>query len=137
MQNDDEKIPYIQEYTPCVVDGLMLSICYLTFVILGSVRLGQLCDKTRMEYYRQKKRSCCFSHLQATLAFVVTLLYLFDLVKGLLPSSIGDIGDVYASENPAPFQTVTGLLGFMGWMVRALLLLYPPYPPQFKYATTH
>ena len=114
----------MQEYTPCVAEAPILGVCYLAFIILGSIRLGQLCGKRRMDHLRQKRR--CWSYFVALLGVLVMLLYFIDIIKAFAPlDSIVEsfvpsleFGDVYGSEHLTPFQGVTNALAVTGWTVR-------------------
>lgn len=90
------------EETPCVVDGVILSVCYIVFIVLCAMRIGQLNSKEGKLYtYKNKAYPC----LQSICAFGVFVLELLSVVKFFIPSLNDYYGDVYAvGSSIAPFQ---------------------------------
>lgn len=140
-----EKAFAFGDYTPCVADGGILSICYLLFVILASVRLGQLCNRsTRKGKVLNKGRQ----FYRFFLVLFIWAIFLFQLLKDEIFAEGGanetgplllqggqatdgmvgavdapppaapaysTVGDLYMLQPMAPFQFFSRALSVLGW----------------------
>ena len=134
-----EKAFAFGDYTPCVADGGILSICYLLFVIFASVRLGQLCNRsTRKGRVLNKGRQ----FYRFFLVLFIWFIFLFQLLKDEIFAQEGGgnetaltralahgagavgaaaapvystVGDLYMLQPMAPFQFFSRALSVLGW----------------------
>jgi len=116
-----EKAFAFADYTPCVADGGILSICYLLFILLASVRLGQLCSRSNRKGKVMNKGRMWYRFI---LTLIVWAIFAYQLLKDYLfgvsetNSSVpaySSSGDVYMLQPMAPFQLVSRAMAVLGW----------------------
>ncbi len=88
------------DYTPCVADGGILSVSYLLFVILASVRLGQLCSRRQPKGRVLNK---CRMLYRFSLVLLVWLVFVFQLLKDELLA-----GPAGQNSSLAPLYSTVG-----------------------------
>jgi ABC-type multidrug transport system fused ATPase/permease subunit len=111
-----EKAFAFGDYTPCVADGAILSLCYFVFIVLASIRIGQLCSRQNLKGKVTNKGRMCY---RFGLILLIWLVCVFQLVKDYVvpraPDNTTLFGDVYMLQPMAPFQIVSRALSVLGW----------------------
>lgn len=110
------------DYTPCVADGAILTLCYLFSVIFCAVRLGQLCSRGTKKYSVSNK---CRMFYRFLLVLFIWAIFVFQLLKdSIFPinsDNSSSVGDVYMLSKMPPFQLASRAVSVIGWTLQIIV----------------
>lgn len=109
--------------TPCFSDGVILSTCYLSIILIMAIRLGQVSGHKEGQ---RRFKDRCYPMFRALLVWCIFFLEVFNIAKFASPSLVDKVGTIYHTPTLVPFEAVSGGLACLAWLVAAIALSLEP-----------